>query len=189
MVPYHQGWKRGIAREWQRERVTEMSSSRSTDDIVAELHKKVEEHLQTSGNCAQTSFLALQEVLALEGGSVLKALTPFPGIALRGETCGAVTGSLMALGLVFGRNRENLNDYSAYQSCLRPSRKFCRAVEDELGSTMCGDIIEKRFGRRYNLANPVESMEWMGLGAIEKCAAVISTSVAIAARIIVAEEQ
>jgi hypothetical protein len=35
-------------------------------------------------------------------------LNPFPGIALRGETCGAVIGCLMALGLEFGR--EDLSD-------------------------------------------------------------------------------
>ena len=53
---------------------------------------------------------------------------------------------------------------------------------------MCGDIVEREFGKRYNLADPVESMEWMSMGAIEKCGAVISKSVAIAAEIIVADE-
>ena len=60
--------------------------------------------LLESGNCAQTAFAVLQERFDLDGGQVLRALTAFPGIALRGETCGAVTGSLMALGLVCGRD-------------------------------------------------------------------------------------
>jgi hypothetical protein len=64
--------------------------------------------LQDYGNCAQTSFAILNEEHDLHGDQILKALTPFPGIALRGETCGAVPGSLMALGLVYGR--ENLKD-------------------------------------------------------------------------------
>ena len=165
-----------------------MSSSNAKDEIFTELREKVEKYLQTSGNCAQTSFLALQEVLELEDGAILKALTPLPGVALRGETCGAVIGSLMALGLVFGRDKDNLADFSAYQSSLRPSRRFCRVFEKVFGSTMCGDIVEREFGKRYNLADPVESMEWMSLGAIEKCGAVISKSVAIAAEIIVANE-
>jgi C_GCAxxG_C_C family probable redox protein len=163
-------------------------SLNSKEEIFAKLRKKVEEYLQISGNCAQTSFLSLQEVLELEDGAILKALTPFPGVALRGETCGAVVGSLMALGLIFGRDRDNLDDYSAYQSSLRPSRRFCRAFEKELGSTMCGDIVEKEFGKRYNLADPAEAMEWMSLGAIEKCGAVISKAVSIAAEIILTEE-
>jgi C_GCAxxG_C_C family probable redox protein len=56
------------------------------------------------GNCDQTTFLTLRDEFDLEGDEVLKALTPFPGIALRGETCGAVTGGLMILGLVYGRD-------------------------------------------------------------------------------------
>ena len=35
----------------------------------------------------------------MDGDHVLNALTSFPGIALGGETYGAFTGSLMALGL------------------------------------------------------------------------------------------
>jgi hypothetical protein len=49
---------------------------------------------------------------------------------------------------------------------------------------MCGDIVEKQFGRRFNLADPAESMEWLGEGAIEKCGAVITTAVGIAGEII-----
>jgi hypothetical protein len=62
---------------------------------------RTKELLLSSGNCAQTTFSILNEDFNLEGEMILKALTPFPGIALRGETCGAVIGSLMALGLVY----------------------------------------------------------------------------------------
>lgn len=164
-----------------------MSSPSVKEEILAKLNEKVEEYLETSGNCAQTSFLSLQEALDLDDGAILKGLTPFPGIALRGETCGAVIGSLVALGLVFGRDRDNLSDYSAFQASLRPSRKFCRAFEKEFGSTMCGDIIEKEFGKRYDLADPVESMEWLSCGALEKCGAVVKRAVNIAAELILAE--
>jgi hypothetical protein len=53
----------------------------------------------------------------------------------------------------------------------------------ELGSTMCGDILESEFGKRYNLADPVESSEWLAAGAVEKCGAVIKKGVRIAAEI------
>ena len=68
------------------------------------LSQRVQDQLLESGNCAQTCFAILNEEYDLDGGQILKALTPFPGIALRGETCGAVIGSLMALGLVYGRD-------------------------------------------------------------------------------------
>jgi C_GCAxxG_C_C family probable redox protein len=160
-------------------------STQTKDKIFEKLDQKVQEYLTLCGNCAQTSFLSLQEQFDLDdNGAVLKALTPFPGIALRGETCGAVIGSLMALGLIYGRDRENLNDFQSYQKSLPPARRFCRRFEEELGSTMCGDITENEFGKRYNLADPIQAIEWMNDGALEKCGAVIRKGVRIAAEII-----
>ena len=161
-----------------------MTDQAAKDEVLSALGEKVNKYLLKCGNCAQTSFIALQESFDLEDGGILKALTPLPGIALRGETCGAVIGSLIALGLVYGRDREQLDDWSSYIRSLPSSRRFCRSFEAEYGSTMCGDIVEKQFGRRFNLADPAESMEWLGEGAIEKCGAVITTAVGIAAEII-----
>jgi C_GCAxxG_C_C family probable redox protein len=159
------------------------------DALINQLNAKVTEYLTTSGNCAQTTFLTLQEGFDLEDGAILKALTPFPGIGLRGETCGAVTGSLMALGLVYGRGRDQLGDWSAFTASLRPARRFCRAFDKEYGSTMCSDVVEAQFGKRFNLADPAESMEWYNCGAMDKCGEVIRTGVRIAAEIIASKEE
>jgi C_GCAxxG_C_C family probable redox protein len=156
----------------------------SKEEITEVLDPKVMEHLSLCGNCAQTTFLVLQEAFNLDGESILKALTPFPGIALMGETCGAVTGSLMALGLIYGRDKENLNNWQAYLNSLPPARKFCRQFEKELGSTMCSKIVETEFGRKFNLADPMEAMEWMNCGALEKCSEVIQKGVRFASQII-----
>ncbi len=156
--------------------------------IYNNLESKVKANLRLCGNCAQTTFLTLQEEFDLEGQAILKALTPFPGIALRGETCGAITGSLMALGLIYGRDKENLNNWQAYLDSLPPSRKFCHRFEDELGSTMCADIVKSQFGRRFDLADPVEAMQWMNCGALEKCGEVIEIGVRIAAEIILEKQ-
>lgn len=92
----------------------------------------------------------------------------------------------MALSLVYGRER--LDDWEGYIGALRPGRRFCRTFEKELGSTMCGDILESQFGRRYNLADPAEAAEWEKAGAQEKCSAVVSKAVRIAAEIIIGQD-
>jgi C_GCAxxG_C_C family probable redox protein len=172
-----------ITMVWARRR-KEMTG-KSKDEIFEVLDQKAQEYLEMCGNCAQTTFLTLQEQFELEDdGAILKALTPFPGIALRGETCGVVTGSLMALGLIYGRDRDKLNDFRSYQRSLPSARRFCRNFEDEVGSTMCDDIVEAEFGRSYDLADPMQAMEWMNDGAVEKCGAVIRKGVRIAAEII-----
>lgn len=152
--------------------------------FINRLNSKVTEYMTLSGNCAQTTFLTLQEGFDLEDGAILKALTPFPGMGLRGETCGTVTGSLMAIGLVYGRDRHQLGDWSVFTASLRPARQFCRAFEKAYGSTMCGDVIEVQFGKRFDLADPAQAMEWQNCGAIDKCGEVVQTAVRIAAEII-----
>lgn len=151
-------------------------------DVLDALDEKVGKYLAISRNCAQTSFLTLKEQFELDDGAILKALTPFPGIALRGETCGAVIGSLMALGLVFGR--EELDDREGYLASLPSARTFCHRFEKELGSTMCGDILESEFGKRYDLTDPAQVAEWQEAGALDKCSVVVRKAVRIAAEII-----
>ena len=90
----------------------------------------------------------------------------------------------MALGLIYGRSRENLHDFQSFQKSLPPARQFCRRFEKEVGSTMCGDIIESDLGRRYDLANPEQAVEWMSDGGIDKCEVVVRKGVHIAAKII-----
>jgi C_GCAxxG_C_C family probable redox protein len=135
-------------------------------------------------HCAQASFLSLQEGFGLPGGAIVKALTPIPGIAERGETCGAVIGSLLAIGLVFGRERDD--DWAGWRACLTPAREFCARFEKELGSTQCGSLLEKHFGKRYNLADPKDLAEFQAArpGPTEVCGRVVRTAVRLAAEVI-----
>jgi C_GCAxxG_C_C family probable redox protein len=158
--------------------------TRPNQDVYRRLERRVEKALPVCGNCAQTTFLSLQEEFDLQADNILKALTPFPGIALRGETCGAVTGGLMVLGLIYGRDKDKLNNWQAYLDSLSPSRKFCRRFENEFGSTMCGEIVETEFGRTFDFADPEEAMQWVGCGTLGKCGRVINRSVHLVAEII-----
>lgn len=159
-----------------------MDTTLSQNDRGDRLAKKVNHTLNRSKNCAQTSFTVLQEEFNLEGGAILKALTAFPGIGLRGETCGAVTGCLMALGLVYGR--DNLDDWKGYLASLPPSRRFCRRFEEENSSTTCAAILETKLGRNYDLANRVDALKYAVAGGQKACGKVIESAVQIAAEII-----
>ena len=152
------------------------------EDRKKALAENVIKTLDVSKNCAQTSFAVLQKEFNLEGKSILKALTPFPGIALRGETCGAVIGSLMAIGLVYGRDQ--LDDWKGYLASLPPSRRFCRQFEEALGSTYCMDLLEIKLGKRYNLAKRVDAFKYAAAGGKKLCAEMITCAVHIAVDII-----
>lgn len=155
------------------------SSKETTEDRLA---SRVRDILEKSGNCAQTSFAVLQEEFDLDGNQVLRALTPFPGIALRGETCGAVIGCLMALGLEFGR--DDLDDWRGYIRSLPSARRFCMSFEEENGSTACSSILIKKLGRNYDLADRAEAQEYASVGGPQVCSELIIRAVKIAAETI-----
>ena len=159
-----------------------MDTTLPQDDRASRLAKNVTQNLKQSKNCAQTSFAVLHDEFNLDGGPILKALTPFPGIALRGETCGAVIGCLMALGLVYGR--DNLDDWKGYLASLPPSRRFCRRFEEANGSTACSAILETKLGRSYDLANRVDAIKYAAAGGQKTCGKVIESAVQIAAELI-----
>jgi hypothetical protein len=58
-----------------------------------------------------------------------------------------------------------------------------------MGSTMCGNIVEKLFGHRYNLADPVDLRKFQEAGAAAKCTEVVRTAVRIACEIILDKTQ
>ena len=159
-----------------------MTTSTASEDQVSRLAKMVNKALDLSGNCAQTSFAVLQQEFNFDGGPILKALTPFPGLALRGETCGAVTGCLMALGLVYGR--DDLGDWKGYLASLPPCRRFCRRFVEQHGSTACADLLETELGHRYDLANSIDALKYATFGGKAACSKIITSAVTITAGIL-----
>lgn len=153
-----------------------------SQDDLDRLDREARATLARCRNCAQSSFAVLQDTFDLDGDAILKALTPFPGIALRGETCGAVVGSLMAVGLVYGR--DDLEDWPGYLGALPPARRFTRRFEERNASTECRAILEAKLGRRFNLADPADSMKYVQAGGPEACGEVVAGAVQMAAELI-----
>lgn len=152
------------------------------EEIMIMLDQRVNTYMAKSHHCAQSSFLALSEQFGLEDKEILKALTPLPGIAERGQTCGVVTGSLMAMGLVFGRDR--IDDWQKYRDSLIPTGEFVEEFEKEMGSSLCRDIVEKEFGERLDLRDPADHEKFVAADATLKCSNVVRKGVRIAAKII-----
>lgn len=159
-----------------------ISKSMPKDQVFQLLDQKVNHYMDLSHHCAQSSFLALSEQFGLGNADMVKALTPIPGIAERGETCGAVTGALMALGLVFGKN--NLSDWQGYRDSLKPANEFCNRFEQELGSLRCRNIVKSEFGKELDLRKEDDLQQFQEADATSKCSKVVRTAVRIAADLI-----
>ena len=160
----------------------DLSRSMKKEEVYAMLDQRVILIMSKSHNCAQSTFYSLSEQFGLGGDDVLKALTPLPGLAERGQTCGAITGALMAMGLIYGR--DNIEDWQKYRSSLIPTNKFCHRFEEEMGTTQCCQIQEKAFGRSFNLMDPEDLKAFQKAGATAKCTKVVQKACRLAAEII-----
>ena len=160
---------------------TSFSSGKKQDE---EIFKVLDELVDKSvfGTCSQNSFYALNEAFNLKADKLLKALAPFPGIALRGETCGAVSGCLSAIALVY--EDDDIYNKEKLGGSFKPSFTFCSKFEMEYGSTRCRDVIQKVTGKKYNIAKPDDYDVLRQEGASSPCRSVIKKAVHIAAEII-----
>lgn len=133
-------------------------------DRVREIRRKAHGYDEYSG-CSQAVLLALQEGLGVGDLESFKAATVLSGgVSRRGETCGALLGALMALGLV--RGRESIEDTPSYVEAMGIGDEICgafqRRVEEEFGfpeplaSTLCAEIQTGIYGRSFDIRDPGE---------------------------------
>ncbi len=154
-----------------------MSDSSSKDETIERVSKKAGDYEELAVNCAQGTLAALQEEFNLGGekAALLKAATFMPGLMSRKETCGAVIGGLMALGLAYGRGKlydPTWKTPEANEEMFRIRNKvwrFCEAFKKEFGSTMCGDIRPQIMGRDYDTMNAKERQQFLKDDGARKC--------------------
>jgi C_GCAxxG_C_C family probable redox protein len=144
----------------------------------------VVKYAQHYGNCAQTGFFSMVERcnLKCDESSFQHALTAMPGIGQTGETCGGVSGPLMAIGLALGPADPKDKEQTA--KCQAAARQFTAAVKAEFGSTRCPDIIGHCCGTPYDLSNPEDAKKYVAAGGLQKCVSVVQTAVHIASGIV-----
>ena len=157
------------------------TSPRDKEEIYKQLDELVDKYYTLYGTCSQSSFHALNEVFDLKAENIIRGLVSFPGIALRGETCGAVTGSLLAIGLVY---EDDQIDEDRKRLSRAPSFKFCSEFESEYGTTRCRDVIEQVTGKKYTVKNHKDYESMYEEGVFSLCPVVIKKAVRIAADII-----
>lgn len=156
-------------------------SEKQENEIFNELDTLVDEYFPKFGTCSQTSFYVLNEVFNINADEFVKSLASMPGIASRGETCGAVTGSLLAIAMVY---EEDIFDLERKRLSREPSYSFCSQFEDKYSSTRCRDVIGHVTGKKY-IVNKPEDYELLGSeGVYKHCPAVVKEAVHIAAKII-----
>jgi C_GCAxxG_C_C family probable redox protein len=105
----------------------------------------------------------LQEKLDVGSREVFKAGSALAGgVALRGETCGALTGAIMAISSLVGR--EKLEDLEKLQRSMEPASRVYTLFREKVGHTLCAEIHKIRYGRTYSLFVPEEMQAFQNAG-------------------------
>jgi len=81
---------------------------------MSEKTRHATDRFRSGFNCSQSVLSVFAEDFGLSKDSCLRLASPFgSGIARMQETCGAVTGALMAIGLKYGKGENGTDDDKA----------------------------------------------------------------------------
>ena len=158
-------------------------SFKSLIDKAAELAYEYE---QKYFGCAQTTVAGIVEAFGIGGPNILRASTCLAaGIARRGKVCGALTGGLMMIGFLAGR--DDLEMFSQYQRGMDYGDTLYKKFTEEFGTDSCSEIQKMKFGKTFDLQRAEEREELHKI-MVEKqdgCQSVTGTGARLAAEVIV----
>ncbi|MDD4716174.1 MAG: C-GCAxxG-C-C family protein [Oscillospiraceae bacterium] len=90
-------------------------------------------------DCSQVVLRYAAEKLGMDTDLALKVASAFGGGMWQGETCGCVTGALMALGLKYGHCKPD--DADTKNLLLRKKKEFEDKFKEKNNSLICKEIL------------------------------------------------
>ena len=155
----------------------------------AELLNRIEEsaynYEKTYHGCAQWVLWAIQDHLQVGNEATFRSASALAaGVALMGDSCGALVAGMMTLGLVFGRQK--IEDFPQLASSFVSARTLYARFREEFGSCLCRDVMTAQIGRFYDLAT--EYQRFQEAGGYERCSRVVAKTARMAAELILVTE-
>ncbi len=118
--------------------------------------------------------MSFKEHVGDQGSLLPRIATGFGGgIGRKGSLCGAFTGSVMVLGMKFGRTEAE--DKDRKEKVYGLGYRFWDRFAKEIGSCYCYDLIE------CHLDNPEEQKRWLASGGLEKCSSIVEKAAGLLA--------
>jgi len=100
------------------------------------LKTEITEKMMSGINCSQCVLSYWADELGYDEDELFRMATAFGGGMYRGDTCGAVTGGLIALGLNFGGIEPEERALAKEKA-----KAFQAAFTEKLGSTLCHELL------------------------------------------------
>jgi C_GCAxxG_C_C family probable redox protein len=116
--------------------------------------------------------LSFKEYFGIRDSIVPGLATGFGGgIGGKGSLCGNFTGSVIVIGMKFGR--KDSKDQDSKEKVYKACYDFWNRFEKEFGSCICYDLIN------CHLDNKEELRRWFAAGGMEKCADLVERTARI----------
>lgn len=107
------------------------------------------DYFKSGLSCSQAMLLTFAQEFGVDKTLALKISTPFSGgMARMGQTCGAVTGAFIVLGLKYATGKE------AKEKLFAIENEFADKFKSRNKSLNCKELLG------YNLGNPEERKEF-----------------------------
>ena len=162
-------------------------SAEEQERLIGEIEETADSNAQKYRGCSQWALYALQQHLNLWNVDVFRAASGFGGgVGGSGELCGALSGGLMAIGLVYGRDTlEPIDTSKAFADSMERCAQLCDRFKEEFGGLNCRDVQKLLFGRSWDMRNPEEKEDFLNREDVNKCSNIVIKKVAgLAAEII-----
>lgn len=135
-------------------------------------------NLRAYSNCCRSTLWAIQtHIRVADPGTIQACSTMSGGIAGTGETCGAVLGGLMAIGLALGS--DGYHHVERDLQARTAARTFVASFTQIIGSTRCYGVQESLIGWICDEASKTEA--WHDANGPIGCAAACGLAARLAA--------
>jgi C_GCAxxG_C_C family probable redox protein len=162
-----------------------MQRQLSKAEILNQVEQSAYNYEKAYHGCSQCVLRAIQDHLKVGNRDTFRSASALAaGVALMGDSCGALIAGMMALGSVFGRQK--IEDFPQLAGSFVPARTLYARFKEEFGSCLCRDVMTTQLGKFYDLATEYPQFE--EAGGYEQCSRVVARTARMAAEIILADE-
>jgi C_GCAxxG_C_C family probable redox protein len=101
--------------------------------------KSSKDYFMEGGNCSESTLLGISEALGEKCKNIPQIASGFGGgFGRHGEICGAISGSVMAIGLVHGR--KDLIDVAAKEKIYGIVDEYLKKFREKYGTLSCREL-------------------------------------------------
>ena len=161
----------------------------SKQELLEKIEKAAYQNEMEIHGCGRCTLASLVKYLELGDDSsgllLSKAILPLSGgIAGTRNTCGALLGGLMAIGIASFPGSLDDTGIEQVHEAMALGNEYYRRFEKEIGNSRCFDIRQTGLGRVFDTGDPDEYEKFVKAGGYELCSGVVDKAARLAAEFI-----